>query len=125
MYSVGATAKSFLEPCTEDSNLDLSGSGGDLEYGFSCACGECDFATYLENGCRSSSEDSEFPYLFPQKLSMSELRLFKWKLVKASRKIVRKFDSLERTNISMLKEKKVPLDEVKNYAITLGVMHNE
>ena len=125
IYSIGTTAKSFLEPCTEDSNLDLSGSGGDLEYGFRCACGECDFATYLEKGCPSSSEDSEFPYLFPQKLSMSELRLFKWKLIKASRKIVRKFASLERNTISMLKEKEVPLDEVKNYALTLGVMHNQ
>ena len=56
---------------------------------------------------------------------MSELRLLKWKLVKASRKIVRKFASLERSTISMLKEKEVPLDEVKNYVLTLGVMHNE
>ena len=56
---------------------------------------------------------------------MSELRLLKWKLIKASRKIVRKFASLERNTISMLKEKEVPLDEVKNYVLTLGVMHNE
>ena len=55
---------------------------------------------------------------------MSELRLFKWKLVKASRKIVRKFASLERNTISMLKKKAVPLGEVKNYVLSLGVMHN-
>ena len=51
--------------------------------------------------------------------------MFKWNLQKASRKIVWKFASLERNTISMLKEKEVPLDEVKNYVLTLGVMHNE
>ena len=113
----------------EDCDPGPSGSESDPECGFICGCGKCDLATYLEKGCPSSSslEDSEFPYLFPKKLRTSEFRLLKWKLVKASQKIVQKFASLERNTISMLKEKEVPLDEVKNYVLTLGahVMHNE
>ena len=109
----------------EDCDPGPSGSESDPEGGFICGCGKCDLATYLEKGCPSSLEDSEFPYLFPKKLRTSEFRLLKWKLVKASQKIVQKFASLERNTISMLKEKEVPLDEVKNYVLTLGVMHNE
>ena len=126
IFSIGTVAKPLPEVCPEGpTNLGLSGSESDPECGFSCGCGKCDLATYLEKGCPSSLEDSEFPYLFPKKLSMPEFRMFKWNLQKASRKIVRKFASLERNTISMLKEKEVPLDEVKNYVLTLGVMHNE
>ena len=117
--------KSLSEACPEDCDHGLSESENDPECGFSCACGECDLATYLDNGCLSSRDDIDFPYLVPKNLSIIELRRVKWKLRKASKNIVRKFASLERNTISMLKEKEVPLDEVKNYALTLGVMHNE
>ena len=111
----------------EDCDPVPSGSESDPDSGFICGCEKCDLATYLEKGC-PSLEDSEFPnFFFPKKLRTSEFRLLKWKLVKASQKIVQKFASLERNTISMLKEKEVPLDEVKNYVLTLGVhvMHNE
>jgi len=109
--------------CDSVCDPDLSGDESDPACGFKCGCGECDLATYLEKGCPSSLEDTEFPYLFPKKLSRSEDRLLKWNLKKASRKILQKFASLERNTISMLKEKEVPLDEVKNYVFTLGVMY--
>ena len=38
---------------------------------------------------------------------------------------MQKFALLERNTISMLKEKQIPLDEVKNYVLTLGAMLNE
>lgn len=111
------------EDCDFVDESHLSGDETDPAYGFRCGCGKCDLATYLKKGCPSSLEDTEFPYLFCKKLSVSEFRLLKLKLMRASRNIVRKFASIERNTISMLKEKKVPLDEVKNYVLTMGVMY--
>ena len=122
IYPVNANTNSFPKACPEDTD---SGSESDPECGFSCACGGCDFATYLEKGCPSSLEDYKFPYLSPQKLSMSELRLFKWKLEKESQKIMRKFAFLESNTVSVLEEKEVSLNEVKNYFLTLSAMHSE
>ena len=113
----------YLEDSASVCDPNFSGDESNPECGFSCGCGKCSLAIYLEKGCPSFLEDTEFPYLFPNKLNMSELRLLKWKLIKASRKIVQKFASLERNTISMLKETEVPLDEVKNYVLTLGVMY--
>ena len=124
IYSVDANVKVLSEECPQDCDHSLSESD-DSDCGFSCVCGECDLATYLDKGCPSPRDDIDFPYLNPKNLSTIELRRVKWKLRKASKTIVRKFASLERSTISMLKEKEVPLDEVKNYVLTLGVMHNE
>ena len=120
-FCIGTHAKPLHESSPEECQSE---SESDLGCGFGCVCGKCNLATYLEKGCPSSLEDSEFPYLFPKKLSMFEFRQFKWELLKASRKIVQKFASLERNTISMLKKNEVPLDEVKNYVLSLGVMHN-
>ena len=122
---VGANTERLSEACPEDYDLGLSGDESDSDCRFSCGCGKCDLTTYLEKGCPSSWEYTEFPYLFPKKPSTSEFRLVKWKLLKASQKIVQRFASLECNTISMLKEKQVPLDEVKNYVLTLGVIHKE
>ena len=97
----------------------------DPECVFGCACGKCDLATYLQEGCPSSLEDNEFPYLFPKRLSKVEFRMFKSKLRKASQEIVLKFASLDHNTISMLKRKEFSIDEVKNYVLILGAAFNE
>ena len=122
---IGTVAKPLPEECPENPPGGLSESESDLECSFSCGCGKCDLATYLEKGCPSLRDDIDFPYLNPKNLSTIELRKVKWKLRKASESIVRKFATLERSTISMLEEKEVALYEVKNYVLTLGVMHNE
>ena len=75
-----------------------------------------------ENRC---SSDSEFPDLSPKALSDFELGQLKFTLKKASQEIVVKFASLEHNTISMLRETKVPLGDVKNYVLSLGTVYTE
>ena len=114
-------AKSLPEACPEDLPVGLSESESDPECKFSCGCGKCDLATYLEKGCPSN----DFPFLSRKKLSEREFGLLKVKLRNASQRILEGFASLEHNTLSMLKKKDIPLDEVVNYILTLGAMYNE
>ena len=71
------------------------------------------------------STDTEFPDLSPKTLSDFELGRLKYTLKKASQEIVIKFASLEHNTISMLRERKVPLSDVKNYVLSLGTVYTE
>ena len=71
------------------------------------------------------STDTEFPDLSPKTLSDFELGRLKFTLKKASQEIVIKFASLEHNTISMLRERKVPLNDVKNYVLSLGTVYTE
>ena len=73
----------------------------------------------------SCSTDTEFPDLSPKTLSDFELGRLKLTLKKASQEIVIKFASLEHNTISMLRERKVPLSDVKNYVLSLGTVYAE
>ena len=118
-FIICTVAKSLPGACPEDLPVGLSESESDPECKFSCGCGKCDLATYLEKGCPST----DFPFLSRKKLSEREFGLLKVKLWNASQKILESFGSLERNTISMLKEKNIPLDEVTNYVLTIGAMH--
>ena len=122
---IGTVAKPLPEECPEDPPVGLSESESDLECRFSCGCGKCDLATYLEKGCPSLRDDTDFPFLSQKKLSEREFGLLKVKLRNASQRILEGFASLEHNTLSMLKKKDIPLDEVVNYILTLGAMYNE
>ena len=121
LFSVDANAESISEAYPDD--IDSSESDPE-RCGFSCNCGECDFATYLEKGCPSLWDVKEFPYLSPNSTSLPKFRLRTWKLLKAFQKIEQKFTFLENNTISLLNEQEVPLDEIKNYVLTLDGMYN-